>query len=455
MQEEIVTNWIYEKANTLLKETSCMGDMEKVISGVSKELCRKVLERLTQNAAISQDLICPKCKQSMKVKEHRRYRKVTSSFGKIEFLRSYGFCTNCFEYGFPADEALGLQEHAPTSPRVQEICALTVLRSPAGQAESDLHRLTGIKLCASTLHREARRQGERAIKLRDADELLTQTPEGVAELAARANVPNKKYTLIIEVDAWNIRERDNWGQTQLLKKIGNDTKRWHWVYTGTVFRLDQRGKNISGRPIISERGYVATRKGLESFRRQLYAESLQRGMMKAENILILADGAIWIWNIATDRFKKAKQRVDIYHVREHLWNLAAELHGRGTEDAKKWVRPYIQWLDRRKDGALDVIESLREINPDQYTANQQKVLAREINYFDTHKNRMDYKSGKIAGEPIGSGAIESTCAQYQRRFKLTGQFWSVAGDEAFLALATLHRNNRWAQLFPYDLSPQK
>jgi len=282
---------------------------------------------------------------------------------------------------------------------------------------------------------------------------LTQTPEGVAELAARATVPNKKYTLIIEIDAWNIRERDNWGQTKSLQKTGNDTKRWHWVYTGTVFRLDQRGKNISGRPIISERGYVATRRGLDGFRRQLYAEALQRGMMKADNVLILADGAIWIWNIATDRFKKAKQRVDIFHVREHLWNLAAELYGRGTEEAKKWVQPYIKWLDKRKDGALNVIESLKEINPEQYTTNQQEVLTREINYFDTHKDRMDYKSGKAAGEPVGSGAIESTCAQYQRRFKLTGQFWSLAGDEAFLALTTLHRNNRWDQLFPYDFIP--
>ncbi len=99
----------------------------------------------------------------------------------------------------------------------------------------------------------------------------------------------------------------------------------------------------------------------------------------------------------------------------------------------------------------DVIESLEEINPDIYTDDQQKHLEREINYFKTHENRMDYKTGKTAGEPVGSGAIESTCAQYQGRFKLTGQFWSLAGDEAFLALSTIHKNNRWDQLFPHDL----
>jgi hypothetical protein len=60
-----------------------------------------------------------------------------------------------------------------------------------------------------------------------------------------------------------------------------------------------------------------------------------------------------------------------------------------------------------------------------------------------------HKNVKALGPPAGSGAIESTCSQYQRRFKLTGQFWSLEGDEAFLALETLHRNERWHLLFPH------
>ena len=43
-------------------------------------------------------------------------------------------CPHCRERFYPADQALGLQERAPASPRVQEICALMVLESPAGQA---------------------------------------------------------------------------------------------------------------------------------------------------------------------------------------------------------------------------------------------------------------------------------------------------------------------------------
>jgi len=238
-----------------------------------------------------------------------------------------------------------------------------------------------------------------------------------------------------------------------LQEAGQKTERWHWVYTGTVFRLDQRGTTASGRPVIAERGYVATRSGIDGFQPQLYAEAIQRGLLQAEQVLILADGAIWIWNIAADRFRGASQRVDLYHVKEHLWTLAKELFG-DTDKAKEWVTPFLNWLERRKDGALDVIQGLEGLREtlDQFSSSQQEAIEREIGYFDEHKDRMDYKTAKSLGQPVGSGAIESTCSQFQRRFKLPGQFWSLEGDEAFLALATLHRNERWHRLFPHDLA---
>jgi hypothetical protein len=197
---------------------------------------------------------------------------------------------------------------------------------------------------------------------------------------------------------------------------------------------------------------VATRMGLESFKRQLYAEALRRGLLQAETVLVLGDGAVWIWNLTEQKFKNAKQRLDLYHVKEHLWNLARELHGEGTPEARAWVQPYLRWLEQRKDGALDVIQSLEDLRRTlgEFDEKQRQAIAGELAYLTQHKDRMDYKNAKTLGQPSGSGAIESTCSQYQRRFKLTGQFWSLAGDEELLALATIHRNGRWHLLFPHD-----
>lgn len=85
----------------------------------------------------------------------------------------------------------------------------------------------------------------------------------------------------------------------------------------------------------------------------------------------------------------------------------------------------------------------------QMTPAQREKLAKEVGYFEGQAHRMDYAKGKRRQQPVGSGAIESTCRQYQVRFKRAGQFWSLPGDESLLALETLHRNGRWPLLFAH------
>jgi hypothetical protein len=431
-----------------------MGTLERLIEVELKALGRPILEHAVQQVADQQPLRCPHCAGDLLVETYRRRRGIAAMFGELHFLRDYGLCPRCHRRFYPADAVLGLHVRAPASPRVQEICALMVLESPAGQAQENLRRLSGLELGQATMHREARRQGERALALRRTDADLGKSLEGIAQLASRARAPSVPFTLVIEIDAWNIRERDAWGQTRRLRQKGEDPSRWHWVYTGTIFRLDQRGKTASGRAVITERGYVATREGVEALEAQLYAEAIQRGLLQAQTVLVIADGAIWIWNLAQNRFKDACHRVDLWHIHEHLWAVAHTVYGEDSQDARDWIRPLLRWLEQRQNGALDVIHSLEEMRDTlvALTAKQQETLQQEIDYLKDNQDRMDYKKGKALGQPIGSGAIESTCAQYQRRFKRTGQFWSLAGDEAFLALATLHRNRRWHLLFPHDTS---
>ena len=439
-----------------IRQKSGMGTLEVMIEIAVRKEAAKELERALQQAADEAEFCCPRCRMNLNVIAHGKQRTVSSVAGTLSFSRSYGFCPRCETSSFPADVQLGLAPHAKASPRVQEVCASMVLSAPAAVAAESDTRLMGLGLSASTMHREALRQGERAMDLRDADAHLTQTPEGIRELSSRATPRTTPFTLIIEIDAWNIRERDNWGRTKELLKKGEKLERWHWVFGGTVFRLDQRGKTQSERPVITERNYVQTRKGLDAFKQQLYAEALLCGMAAAETVLVVADGAVWIWNLVDDRFKEATSRVDIWHVREHLWTVARAVFGTNKSEAEAWVKPLVRYLKRRKDGAADVRESLGKLRSEQSddAVEVNKILDREIGYFDRHKNRMDYKEGKALGQPIGSGAMESTCAQYQCRFKRTGQFWSIEGDERLLALETLRRNRRWHLLFPYRLAEE-
>lgn len=452
LQLEAVADWMLTRAEAELPAQAGMGEMEQALARIARGPAARALAALVQRRAAQTPMACPACKTPLRMLDRQRGRGVASLHGDIRFVRAYGRCPQCGQACAPADRALGLGESGTASPRVQEICAATVLLAPAGRGEEHVRRTSGVEISASTLHREARRQGERALALRDADEEKTKTPEGIAQLAKSAEVPPRPFTLVLEIDAWHIRERDDWGKTEDLRAQGGEAKRWHWVYTGTIFRLDQRGRTESGRALISSRGYVATRRGLESFTRQLYAEALRQGLAQAEHVLVVADGAVWIWNLVADRFPQARQRLDLYHARAHLWALAGELHGKGTPAASAWVRPYLEALETRADGAVEVIQGLREMEEKlaALTAEQREALRKEMEYVKNNQERMDYLLGRELGQPVGSGAIESTCSQYQRRFKLTGQYWSLEGDEELLALATLEKNHRWADLFPHD-----
>jgi hypothetical protein len=432
-----------------------LGHLEELLEAQARKLMLPILSAAAQTLADQQPFQCPICQQPLLAEAHHRHRTLDTVFGSLALKRDYGWCPACARYWHPADQALGLQPQAPASPRVQEVAALVSLRSPYAQAAQDAKRLTGLSLNPSFLHREAKRQGQRAIQCRQRDIDLSHTPQGVAQLSARsATAKLGTFSLILEIDAWNIRERDDWGRTRKLRLKGQEPERWHWVFTATIFRLDQRGQTQGGRRIISQRGYVVTRETLESFTQQLYVEALLRGLLNAQEVLILADGAIWIWNLAQDRFKEAKQRVDLFHVKEHLHELARSLHGQGTPEAQDWLQPLLRFLERRKDGALDVLHELEDLRQSlkNLTACQQEALDKEIGYFTTHNKRMDYKQGKANGEPVGSGVVESTGRQYQTRFKCPGQFWTLQGDEPLLALATLYRNERWPLLFPHARS---
>ena len=89
---------------------------------------------------------------------------------------------------------------------------------------------------------------------------------------------------------------------------------------------------------------------------------------------------------------------------------------------------------------------------------KREVVEAERKYLDNNRDRLNYKGAKEKGEPLGSGAMESTCKQYERRFHCPGQFWTTAGDEALMCVETFWRNGRWSLLFPHvpaDFDPSK
>jgi hypothetical protein len=436
----------------LVVRNQTLGDIEVQIEQQSRELLRVAAEKAAQKKADVTPPECPVCHQRLSRVTDDHRRSFECRFGTISIGRSRGYCKRCRKWRFPADTVLGLEETAGYSPRVQEMAALLASKMPVSEASAVLEHLTGVKLPRATLDREARRQGERARRVRrqEDEQARNGSPKSV-----QPELVLEPYQMILQMDAWNIRERDGWGKTKALRRGGQEPERWHWVYTGTCFRLDHRGKTAGGRPVISERGFVATREGMEALREQLHAEALRRGLGQAAGALVIGDGAVWIWRLADDRFKEARQRLDYYHAVQHLAAVGRALFGEDNVKFREWLRPLAQQL--KNQSSIKVVHQLEDILAAWPPGASAEVVQREVNYFHEHQDRMDYRAGRRRGEPIGSGAIESTCRQAQCRFKRPGQYWSQRGDESLLCLETFWRNGRWHLLFPHNrqLDPSK
>jgi hypothetical protein len=418
-----------------------LGHLEEQLARDGQELMRRAVELGAQKKADVTPPRCSHCQQPLKRVSAGHARTFTTRFGEVTVLRTRGYCPKCHKWRTPADAALGLAETAGASPAVQEMTALLASKMPVGEASVVLERLTGLKVPRATLDREARRQGGRAQALRrDLD-------AHPGSQTRQTELPLEPYQMILQIDAWNIRERDQWGASQACRKKGEEPERWHWVYTGTCFRLDHRGKTAGGRPVITERGFAATREGIDALREQLHAEARRRGLGQAAGALVIADGAVWIWRLADDRFPEARQRLDFYHAVQHLAAVGRALFGEDQVQLQAWLKPLTQQL--KNAAAVKVVGQLEEILAGLPSGPKAAAVRTEVNYFREHQSRMDYATAKRRGEPLGSGAIEATCRQYQCRFKRPGQFWSRAGDEALLCLETLWRNGRWHLLFPH------
>ena len=115
------------------------------------------------------------------------------------------------------------------------------------------------------------------------------------------------------------------------------------VFTQT--KWDEEGYAIRDPDSTSYLGAIET---AEEFGKRIYLEAWKRGWSRAEKKVVMGDGAEWIWNIADQHFPGAIQIVDLYHARQHLWELARKLHPNDQVNQNRWMMIHQDLLDNCK-----------------------------------------------------------------------------------------------------------
>ena len=107
--------------------------------------------------------------------------------------------------------------------------------------------------------------------------------------------------------------------------------------------------------------YTGAIETAEEFGKRIYLEAWKRGWSRAQKKVVVGDGAEWIWNLAAEHFPGAIQSVDLYHARQHLWELARRLHPHDEVSQKAWMKIHQKRL-LDKGEIEKLVELLRSID---------------------------------------------------------------------------------------------
>ena len=381
-------------------------------------------------AADRRSIACS-CGQQAQYRELRS-KTLLTAVGKVSVSRPYYLCPHCHSGQFPADGELDV-ENTEASPGLRRMLATVGQDAPFDQGRRQMKLLAGLEVTAKAVERTAEATGE-DIAAREREQI---------QRAMRYDLPmvpgGPIPILYVQMDGTGVpvMKKETLGRPGKTEGQPAHTReaKLGAVFTQTTW--DQEGNAIRDPDSTT---YTAAIETAEEFGNRIYAEAWKRGWSRAEKKVVIGDGAGWIWNIAAQHFPAAIQIVDLYHARQHLWDLARKLYPNQEDGQRRWMTIHQDLLDEgRIEDLVAALRSIDSSNPE-LTENIRKEAA----YFESHTHRMRYPEFRRQHLFVGSGVIEAGCKTViGSRCKQSGMFWSVRGANAILALRCCHINGQF------------
>jgi hypothetical protein len=362
-----------------------------------------------------------------------RSKPVLTVVGKVDLSRPYYLCSHCHTGQFPADVELDV-ENTEFSPGVRRMEAMVGQEAPFDHGREQMKALAGLDVTAKSVERTAEAIG--------AD--IAQGEQREIRKAVQLDLPviiGKPIPfLYVQMDGTGVpvvkketegRKGKTDGQPAHTREV-----KLGCVFTQTAW--DKEGYAIRDPDSTTYTGAIET---AEEFGKRIYLEAWNRGWSRAAKKVVMGDGAEWIWNLADQHFPGAVQIVDLYHARQHLWDLARKLYPNDTVSQKAWIKVHQKrLLDKGKIEKL--VLSLRAT--ESTNAEVLDKIRTEADYFERNAERMRYPKFRRQHLFVGSGVIEAGCKTViGSRLKQSGMFWTVRGANSIIALRCCHLNGRF------------
>jgi hypothetical protein len=362
-----------------------------------------------------------------------RAKPLLTAVGRVEVSRPYYLCAHCHKGQFPADVELDI-ENAEVSPGVRRMYAWVGQEAPFDHGREQMKVLAGLEVTTKAVERTAEGIGG-DIARREQEEI-----QRAIQLDLPIVIGEPVPILYVQMDGTGVPvvKRETEGRKGKTAGQPSHTReaKLGCVFTQTAW--DQEGFAIRDPDSTTYTGAIET---AEEFGRRLYVEAWKHGWSRAKKKVVIGDGAEWIWNLAPDHFPGAIQIVDLYHARQHLWELVRKLYPTDDGRQKAWMKVHQKrLLDKGKIEKL--VTSIRSLSSDNPEVSEK--IRTEADYFERNADRMRYPKFRRQHLFVGSGVIEAGCKTVVgSRLKRSGMFWTVRGANAILALRCCHLNGRF------------
>jgi hypothetical protein len=366
-----------------------------------------------------------------------RTKRLDTVLGPITLRRAWYHCHDCRHGLAPVDEQLEVTG-ASLSPGLRAMSARAGAAAPFAQAAALLTDLAGITLTTKRVERSAEAAGTAA-----AQTLTEQTKailtRRVIPLPPPGPVPDMLY-LAVDGTGVPMTPAETAGRAGKGPDGRARTREAKLACLFTQTHTDEHGRPVRD---VDSTSYLATLDPVDTFADLLQAEAHRRGAEHIRQLVILGDGARWIWHLAEQRFPAATGIVDLFHAREHLHALAEQL-AFIVPDPAAWLQQRLTDLDNGDIEALSAAARRYELDGPKATD-----VDKAVSYFETNAHRMRYAHYRKLGMFVGSGTVEAACkAVLGQRLKQSGMHWTARGATGIASLRCLHASGRWNQICP-------
>jgi hypothetical protein len=381
--------------------------------------------------------VCPDCGRVMRRKDNR-IKNIVSLMGIGELSRGYFECEQCGAHYIPRDAELDM-EGTSFTPGVRASVSKLACSESFEWSSDTLQEITGISVSAKECQRIAEAAGEKleeAFTVIKNDILKPVKPgcDGLPDLMVEKDIPVMYNTYDGSGVPMTKEELAGRPGKQLDGSSATREAKLGCIFTQTA--TDEKGNPVRDENSSIYFGAIET---AEEFGQRMYAQAVRYGLARAVRIVVIGDGARWIWNQANLHFPNAIHIVDLYHAKEHIHKLAKILH-----PADKVAQQYLlnEWIPLLESGkALEL--SIRMKNYPADTAEKSETLRIEAGYFFENAGRMKYDEYEKLHLFVGSGVIEAGCKTViGKRLKQSGMFWSVRGANAIISLRSHELSSR-------------